>query len=304
MQLRKPYPAAALETLDRLLTFHPRSPRALNNRAMALHDLGRLDEAVDSLDRALALRPAYHEALTNRAGLLFARRRFGEAAEAYARQLVLAHDAKLLGGLLRARMSACDWTAFDTLSAEIVARVARGEPADEPMSFTWHSLSPSLQRRLAEDYAARRFSQRPLAAAPRVDRARIRLAYLSSDFRDHPMPYMYAHLFERHDRSRFEVIAISYGPDDKSAMRTRLEKAFDRFIDIRGLSDLEAAHLVRHLEVDILLDLTGYAAGNRAGILAHRPALLQVNLQGFGMGAAFMDSSCRMPGPRRTSCAR
>src|SRR3954471_22084496 len=160
VQLRSAKPAGAVEAFGRLLKLQPNSPDVLNNRAMALNELGRNDEALADLDRALALRPDYREALNNRAGLLFALRRFVEAADSYARLLAVAPEAKLFGCLLRSRMSACDWTEFDTLSAEIVERVARGEPADEPMSFTWHSRSAALQRRLAESYGGRGHSPR------------------------------------------------------------------------------------------------------------------------------------------------
>jgi predicted O-linked N-acetylglucosamine transferase (SPINDLY family) len=288
--LRRRDPAAAVDAFDRLLKLQPHSPDVLNNRAMALVDVGRHDEALTSLDRALALKPDYREALNNRAGLLEAMRRYSEAADAYARRWALAQDQPdILGSLLQARMNACDWTDYDKLSAEICARVARGEPADKPVPFTWHSMSPSLQLRCTVDFAARKYPLRPLPATARPPHDRIRLAYLSSDFREHPISYMFVHLFERHDRARFEVTAISYGPDDKSGIRQRLEKAFDRFIDVRELSDLEIAQRIRREEVDILVDLVGYTGGNRAQILTYRPAPIHANFQGFGLGGPLMD---------------
>ena len=100
-----------------------------------------------------------------------------------------------------------------------------------------------------------------------------------------------AGVFEHHDRTRFETIAISHGLDDGSEMRGRLMRAFDRFIDVQGKSDSEVASLLRALEVDIAVDLTGLTASGRPGILALRPAPVQVNYLGFAgsMGAAHMD---------------
>ena len=290
IHLRKRDPAAAVEAFGRLLKVQPNSPDVLNNQAMALYDIGRTDEALASLDKALALRPTYREALNNRAGLLEAVRRYGAAAEAYARLWALAPDPpQVLGSVLQARLNACDWTDYETLSAEIVARTARGECPNDPVTFTWHSLDPALQLRCTEDYVARRYPPRPLPPSPRGPHQRIRLAYLSSDFREHPISYMFVHLFERHDRARFEVIALSYGPNDESGMRRRLEKAFDRFIDVRTLNDLEIAQLIRREEIDILVDLVGPTGGNRAQILAYRPAPVQANFQGFGLGASLID---------------
>mgnify|MGYP003331931150 CR=1 FL=1 len=120
-------------------------------------------------------------------------------------------------------------------------------------------------------------------------RGRIRLGYLSGDFHDHPMAYMFAPLFETHDRGRFETFAFSYGPDDRGPMRSRLRAAFDHFCDLRGKSDRDAAEEIRGRGIDLLVDLAGYTAGNRAAILAHRPAPLQIGFHGFGMGVPFMD---------------
>ncbi len=290
INLRKRNPAKAIEAFGRLLKLQPNSPDVLNNRAMALFDVGRQDEALASLDRALALRPDYREALNNRAGLLDATRRFAEAAKTYARLWALSPDQpNVLGHLLQSSMNACDWTDYEKNSAEIIARVARGEPADEPVSLTWHSLSPSLQLRCTENYAARKYPMRPLPPAPRAAHDRIRLAYLSSDFRDHAIAYMFVHLIEQQDRTLFEVIGLSFGPDDKSSMRARLEKGFDRFLDIRKLTDLEIAKLIQREEIDILVDLVGYTGGNRAQILTFRPAPVQANFQGFGLGGPHID---------------
>src|SRR5436305_11388185 len=99
IHLRKRDPAAALEAFERLLKLQPNSPDVLNNRAMALFDVGRADDALQSFDRALALRPNYREALNNKAGLLYARGRGGEAAEAYAGVIAIAPDPQSLSGL-------------------------------------------------------------------------------------------------------------------------------------------------------------------------------------------------------------
>jgi predicted O-linked N-acetylglucosamine transferase (SPINDLY family) len=290
IHLRRRNPAGAIDAFDRLLKLQPRSPDVLNNRAMALFDVGRQDEALASFDKALAIRPDYPEALNNRAGLLEAVRRYSEAADAYAQRWALSQDQPdVLGSLLQARLNACDWTDYDRLSAEIAVRVARGEPADKPVPFTWHSFSPALQLRCTEDFARRKYGLRALPPTARAPHERIRLAYLSSDFREHPISYMFVHLFEKHDRALFEVIAVSYGPNDGSGMRQRLERAFDRFIDVREKTDLEIAQLIRREEVDILVDLVGYTGGNRAQILTFRPAPIQANFQGFGLGGPLID---------------
>src|ERR1700676_4678969 len=97
--------------------------------------------------------------------------------------------------------------------------------------------------------------------------------------------------FEGHDRDRFEVFAYSYGPDDKSPMRARLDRAFDRFADINALSHRNAAELIHADKVDILVDLKGYTHRARPAISAYRPAPVQVSYLGYPatMGADFID---------------
>jgi predicted O-linked N-acetylglucosamine transferase (SPINDLY family) len=120
---------------------------------------------------------------------------------------------------------------------------------------------------------------------------KIRLAYLSADFKEHATAYLAAELFERHDRSRFQVLGLSSGPDDGSAMRARLVKAFDQFLDVRLMASQDVAETVAGLGVDILVDLNGHTYGSRSDILAWRPAGVQVSFLGYpgSLGADFVD---------------
>jgi predicted O-linked N-acetylglucosamine transferase (SPINDLY family) len=145
----------------------------------------------------------------------------------------------------------------------------------------------------AERYIADRHPPAPvpLWRGERYRHDRIRVAYLSADFHDHATAHLAAGLFEHHDRARFETFAVSFGPDDRSAMRQRLERAFGRFIDVRGKTDQAIAELVRRHEIDIAVDLKGVTLGARPGVLARRPAPLQVNYLGYPgtMGAPYID---------------
>jgi predicted O-linked N-acetylglucosamine transferase (SPINDLY family) len=131
----------------------------------------------------------------------------------------------------------------------------------------------------------------PLWRGERYDHARIRIAYVSGDFRVHPVAMLMAGVFEHHDRARFETIGVSFGPDDGSELRARVAGAFEHFLDVRGKSDGEIARMLREREVDIVVDLMGPTAGCRSGIFASRPAPVQVNYLGYPgtMACPFMD---------------
>jgi predicted O-linked N-acetylglucosamine transferase (SPINDLY family) len=120
---------------------------------------------------------------------------------------------------------------------------------------------------------------------------KIRVGYLSADFRHHAVALLIAGLIEHHDRRSFEVIGYSYGADDQSELRSRFEHGFDRFVDVRQIPNRQAAERIHDDAVDILVDLTGYTSSARTEVLAHRPAPIQVNYLGYPgtMGADFID---------------
>jgi predicted O-linked N-acetylglucosamine transferase (SPINDLY family) len=157
-------------------------------------------------------------------------------------------------------------------------------------------ISRAEQKKCAENWASTQFANiqprfthrltHKLAPTPKI-----KIGYLSADFHEHATAYLMAEVFELHDHSRFETVAYSYGPDDGSAMRTRLGKAFDLFVDVRSLSNEQAASRIHEDGIDILVDLKGYTAHNRAQILAFKPAPIQVNYLGYPgtMGASCVD---------------
>jgi predicted O-linked N-acetylglucosamine transferase (SPINDLY family) len=153
------------------------------------------------------------------------------------------------------------------------------EQLEAAKSFCEHHVLPQIS--LFE-----RFKHVPV----RIDKQKIVIGYLSADFHNHATSYLIAELLEQHDRNRFEIIAFSYGPNDRSSLRRRMEHAV-RFVDVEKLSTLETVQAIRQLEIDILVDLKGYTKDSRAQIMAHRPAPIQVNYLGYpgSMGAPFMD---------------
>jgi predicted O-linked N-acetylglucosamine transferase (SPINDLY family) len=116
-------------------------------------------------------------------------------------------------------------------------------------------------------------------APPRA--ARLRIGYLSGNFRDHPTGRLMVGLFEAHDRRGFEITGYSYGRDGGGAMGARIRAAFDRWRDVRDIGDAEVARMIRDDGIDILVDRHGYTLGGRLSILASRPAPVQVHYMSF-----------------------
>ena len=266
---------------------------AFVNRGVAFLALRRPEEALRNLDRALMLRPDDVETLANRGLALFELKRFADSAGCYEKTLVHHPDHPYsLGTMALARAFGCDWRSRATDLERVSGAIRAGKRTIAAHGATLILDDPGLQREAARVWAADRHPPAPpLAATTHSAREKIRLAYLSADFSAHATAYLAAGLFEHHDRTRFETVGVSFGPDDGSAMRARLSRAFDRFVDIRAMSDADAARLIRDMEIDIAVDLKGFTEGARPGILAFRPAPVQVNYLGHPgtMGAPYID---------------
>jgi protein O-GlcNAc transferase len=284
----------ALTSLDRALAINPHYAEAWNSRGNVLLELKRFEEALASYDRALALEPDYAHALYNRGNTLFALENFEDMPKAFERLLSIDPDYNYgRGYLLYAKLHCCDWEDYDQNVEVIANEVAAGKRAAFPFIFLCVSQSSSAQLQCARAYGKHEHavSESAMWNGERYRHDRIRLAYLSADFRNHAVAYLSAGLFEAHDRSRFETTAISFGPEGDGQMRTRIKAAFDRFIDVRTKRERDIALLLRELEIDIAVDLQGYTTLSRAKIFSYRPSPTQVNFLGYPgtMGVDHMD---------------
>jgi len=283
----------ALASFDRAIALDASDADAWSNRGLVLQDMHRLDDALRSHERATSLRPGDAQAWVRRAGTENAMKRHVAALAALDKALSIdANVAEALGARLHTAMLLCDWRGH----AESLDRLRRtadsGAALIHPFAVLATPLGPEQQRRIAERYAAAMAPPTDdVAPAWPADGTRIRIGYFSADFRDHPMMVLMAEQFELHDRSRFEVVAFSFGAASESAQRQRAVAAFDRFIDVGDRSDADIAALSRSLHIDIAVDLMGYTEHARPGIFARRAAAVQVNMLGFAgtLGAPWMD---------------
>lgn len=285
----------AAAAFQRAIDRNPDFAEAHSNLCGALRVLGRTPEAIASARRAIALRPTFAEAHANLAVAL----QTGwpkEAMASYRTAMALKPDfATAMHQMFHHQQVMCDWTDFDAHEQAVLALVRHRTGEVAPFTLLAMNSTPAEQLQCARDWTdkvkGRIQAHRSPHPAPTMRQGKIRLGYLSGDFRAHAVAYQIVELFERHDRSRFEVIAYSYGDDDGSAIRRRLVAAVDEFIDIAPLPHDQAARRIRADGIDILVDLKGYTGGTRSEILVHRPTPIQVNYLGYPgtMGADFID---------------
>lgn len=284
----------ALASYDKLVALDPASAEAFNDRGIALGELGRHENAVASFQQALVLQPQHANALGNLGAMLACLRRHDEATRAIARLIDIEPEYPYaLGALFYSKRYSCDWSQYEQDLERLNTAVMQGKKAIEPFTFLATTQSAAALLQCARTHAAEACPPpgKPLWTGQRYTHGRIRVAYLSADFHDHATAYLMAELFELHDRERFEIVALSFGPDSQGPMRRRLLRSFDRFVEVRAKSDREAAALLREMEIDIAVDLKGFTTDGRPGILAQRPAPVQVNYLGFpgSMGAECVD---------------
>ncbi|HEY4265278.1 MAG TPA: tetratricopeptide repeat protein [Micropepsaceae bacterium] len=309
---------AALQSFDAALAVNPAMMPAWNNRGNALCELGRYDEAIASYNRVLALSPDVFETVLNRSNALIASRRADEALAGYESALkirpdsadalkgranalfelkrfddavadyasVLARNPKqdyAQGDLVFSKLQICDWRELNESTDAVIAGVRAGTRVANPFGFLALSSDPQDQKQCAGLWVSDKYpaAAQPVLRGERGAHEKIRIAYLSADFRNHAVAHTMAGVFEHHDRARFETIGVSWGPDDAHDMRARLRDAFCQFIDVDRESDSQVVSRLRDMKIDITVDLMGFTAESRSAILAARAAPIQINYLGF-----------------------
>ena len=293
VQLETGAPEEAAASFQAALAANPKDANLHFNLGVTLKRLGRHEAAIASLRNAVAINPGHVQAQNSLGNSLKQAGQYDTALASYEAVLATAPEhANALSMQALIRRQTCDWGDIETLEARLTEGVRSGRVAVAPFTMLSISDDPAVQLQCARQY----WNSKGIVAAPRGPAApkrhsRLRLGYLSAELRTHPIPCLVAQLFEEHDRSRFEVFAFSYGDDDGTPMRRRLEQAFDGFFDVRGLSDDAIARRIREQEIDIMVDLTGHTAGSRLEILASRPATVQLHYIGHpgSLGVDFID---------------
>ena len=283
----------AITCYERILKLKDDNPEALVNSAFAFRALGQYAEALQYADNAIGVDPDYANAFLIRGHALAKLDRQDEAAQSYERVLAIDPDNLYArGASIGAYVAACNWERIETLLPIIEEQVAAAKAIVPPFSVLALPISAAGQLECARHFVRRQLPQvAPIGPLTRRRTDKIKVAYLSCDFRRHPVGYGIAGVLEEHDRSRFEVHGVSYGANDGSETRTRIATAVDHFHDVRERSDREAAALLSELAADIVVDLAGHTENSRMAILAHRPAPIQVSYFGYPgtSGAEFID---------------
>ena len=317
----------ALEILEKAIQIRPNIPEAWSNKGIALNNLNLYQESINAYNEAIKLAPSFHEVWSNKSVPLNKLKRFLEASEACDKAISLkpdyaeawsnkgislnelklyeeaiAHYDKAIslkpdidwaqGDLLHTKMKVGSWSGLAESLDDISKKVEANERVANPFLLLALNDDISLHKKSSEIYIQSKHPFNPILGPilKHSEHQKMRIGYFSADFKNHPVAFLIAELFELHDKRRFETYAFSLvGASDE--MRARLHKAFDYFIDAEEMSDVAIARLARDMEIDIAIDLSGFTQDSRTGIFSYRAAPIQVNYLGFPgtMGADYMD---------------
>jgi predicted O-linked N-acetylglucosamine transferase (SPINDLY family) len=282
----------AVAKFERALAFKANYAEAHSNLGATFQELTRFDDALAAYDRALMLKPDLAQACCGRGNVFTKIKQYNDALAAYDRALMLKPESDYaLGAWLHAKMHCCLWDDIHNAYKKVLTEVAKGRKAALPFHLLSIPSSPSEQKIAAATYVADNFPPVAEESSSVCCPGKIRIGYFSADFRNHAVAYLIAHLFELHDRSKFEIFGFSFGRTVDDSMRRRLTTGFDQLIDVKDKSDKATAELAKNLGIGIAIDLMGITEQSRTGIFAHRAAPIQVNFLGFPgtMGASYID---------------
>ncbi len=282
----------ALVSYNRAFTLDTTNIDSLINSGTILQDMGRNLDALEMYDKVLAFDPTNRKILNNK-GLMFRDTKLYDRAIPTFKQLLdLDPDFDYgQGAYCNAMQMACQWEHLAGGIETLMEKISEGKRVCGALELLAISDSTPANHKVARMCGTQYQRQPLLWQGEQYHHDKIRIAYISPDLQEHPVTHLLMGIIDRHDRSRFEITALSLGFDNNNQVRKRIAASFDQFIEVQYKSALEISELIRAMEIDIAVDLAGYTARSRSEIFAHRPAPIQVNYLGFPgtMGVEYMD---------------
>ena len=281
----------------------PDLAEAYNSLGIVLREQGKLDGAAVHYQKALDLVPEFAAVYNNLGNVFQEQGKLDDAIACYTKVLQISPDyADAYNQLVRQLEKACAWHDLKALRARLEdlneKALEAGEKCPEmPLVNITRCADPAQNLAIARSWArdiARSISGSRIAFSfdrKKLPKQPITVGYISNDFRNHAVAHLICGLFGLHNRNEFKVFSYSYGPDDGSYYRKKIEQESDRFTDLRHLGDREAAKRIYEDQVHILVDLMGHTGNSRLAICAYRPAPVQVTYLGSMVttGADFFD---------------
>ena len=284
---------SAITCCDRAIRIEPGHSKVWLNKGTILCGMNLYLESIKCFNAAIALKPNDVDALINKGAVYSLLNEHKKAIKCVEAALSVDPKIKFIEGvLLFLKLQEGDWGEFHKKNSSVIERIKKSERVMSPFLPLAIYDDPPILLKVAQIFTDSEYpEENVLGQISKYSNPKIKIAYFSADFKDHPVAYLTTELFELHDRNRFEVYAFSIRKSESSPTKDRLIAAFDHFIEVDDKTDQAVAELARSLKIDIAIDLGGHTQHARTTIFAHRAAPIQVNYLGFAgtMGASYMD---------------
>jgi len=282
----------AIESFKVAIKIDRNSALAFNKLGITLQENNQEQEALESYNSAIFLDPKYAEAHHNIGSILLNQKEFEQSIFSYKRALEINPCLDYtLGNYLHAKMFICDWFSIEKDTDNLIEFILNNKAVYEPFMILNLTDLVSIQKHAAQNFSANKFPVNKLLGEVTKFKSgkKIKLAFLSADFREHPMGYNFVGFFENIDRDKFEIFGVSFLKVSNTSLSRRLVKAFDVFKVVDKLSDAEVCAWIREQQIDITIDMMGHTVHNRQGIFAMKCSPVQVNQFSWTSGATYMD---------------
>jgi predicted O-linked N-acetylglucosamine transferase (SPINDLY family) len=284
----------AVEHFNKSIEINPSEYANFNNLGILYMETRQHDLAIITYKKSIELNPQSPIPHQNIANIYNQRKEYQESLKFLTSAARLDPEASYIHGMIANSMiHICDWNNIEELIVKIQKNINSNNKISNPFAPIAYLGEQSQLTQIAKDWVefkCPRSDFLPPFDKP-LNNFKIRIGYYSADFHAHATALLMAGFFEHHDRTKFEVYAFSFGPDGHDDLSKRIRSSFDRFIDVRQLSDRAIAAYSRELNIDIAIDLKGFTQDSRTGIFAERAAPVQINYLGFpgSMGAPYID---------------
>ena len=287
-------PDEAMECYQKALALNPEYAKASYNIGNIFHRQGNLEDAFIFYKQSVSKDPSFTDAYNNIGNVLVEWGRLDEAIMCYKKALSLSpSNANVASNYIYQLKQICDWSSLDEYIFNVESVGVKEGFAISP--FTMLSLEDAPERHKLRSI---NFTKEKIGCKKITDekyshqrKKRLHIGYFSADFHNHATMYLMNQVFNAHDRSRFKVIAYSYGPEKDDEMRRNLLGNVDAFHDVSALSDRQLVEFIQTEKLDIAIDLKGFTKDKRLSPFSFGLAPIQISYLGYPgtLGAKFID---------------
>ena len=274
----------AISNFEKALCLNSNLAESYLNIGVVSIKLDQKDEALLFFKKAININKKYAEAYENLGKVNQELKNLFTAVLYYKEALKIKPEYQYLQGtLIHAKMCMCDWGDFSIDLMQLSHAIASNKKCSPPFPVINLLDSPQLQLKCAKIWSSDYYPLDELLGPiqKKIKLNKIKIAYFSSDFREHAVSYLIAELFELHDKENFEIYTFYYGPEDTSLLNKRIVSSCNKNFNVKKLSDSEVAKLAREVEIDIAIDLNGATANQRTKLFSYRVAPIQIGYLGY-----------------------